>query len=422
MSEQRERVDTASGRAQHEATGGLEGTAGGHVGDVPVRTDDAVGASDQVRRNARAHAPISAQTRVEAQQIMTRYPRPRSALLPMLHLVQAEQGYVTPEGVAMCAEELGLTKAEVGAVATFYTMLKRRPTGEYIVSVCTNTLCGFLGGEEIYAAISEHLGVGHDQTTADGRITLEHAECLAACDYAPVVTVNYEFYDQQDTASALNLVQDLQRGERPDPTRGAPLSSFREVSRELAGFFDPATIVAAVDGPSAGEPTLAGNRAALRFGHESPAFDADTPIVPAPAPESVAAHAPGEHGSADSGPAHQSAAPADPEPADGQTAHQTSADKAEVAADTPAERAGAGLAAPDTNEQTLSPGATGSAADSPPTPAAAAAPATGAPTGPGPTPAPQARRTRSRTRPAPEEKMDSDSSGGTNSTDPDRRQ
>src|ERR687889_1914708 len=141
--------------------------------------------------------PLTEQTRLEAREIMARYPVPRSALLPMLHLVQSADGYVSPEGVAFCAEELGLTKAEVGAVATFYTMYKRRPTGEYLVSVCTNTLCNVLGGLEIYDGLVEHLGVGHDQTAADGSITLEHAECLAACDYAPVVTVDYEFYDQQ---------------------------------------------------------------------------------------------------------------------------------------------------------------------------------------------------------------------------------
>src|ERR1700709_1295862 len=149
--------------------------------------------------------PLTDETRLAAREIVARYPRSRSALLPMLHLVQSEDGYVSPEGVRFCAEELGLTKAEVGAVATFYTMYKRRPTGEYLVSVCTNTLCQILGGEDIYARLSRRLGVGHDETTADGLVTLEHAECLAACDYAPVLTVNYEFFDNQtpDTAAAL---------------------------------------------------------------------------------------------------------------------------------------------------------------------------------------------------------------------------
>ena len=196
--------------------------------------------------------PLTEQVRLEAREIIARYPQPRSALLPMLHLVQSHQGYVTPEGVALCAEELGLTKAEVGAVATFYTMYKRRPTGRHLVSVCTNTLCAVLGGQRIYDAVSADLGVGHDQTAADGSVTLEHAECLAACDYAPVVTVDYEFYDQQDVESARALVAALRRGEKPAPTRGAPLTDFRGISRQLAGFSqhgDAAAARAAVDGP-----------------------------------------------------------------------------------------------------------------------------------------------------------------------------
>jgi NADH-quinone oxidoreductase subunit E len=174
--------------------------------------------------------------RAEAQALVARYPKPRSALLPMLHLVQSEEGYVSADGVALCAEVLGLTKAEVGAVATFYTMYKRRPCGEYLVSVCTNLSCTLRGAEDIYARLSEQLGLGHDETDADGRFTFEHAECLAACDFAPVVTVNYEFYDNQTVASAEAIVAALQRGERPEPTRGGPLRTFREVERELAGM------------------------------------------------------------------------------------------------------------------------------------------------------------------------------------------
>src|SRR6186997_193649 len=162
---------------------------------------------------------FSDETRTRAAEIMARYPagRERSALLPMLHLVQSEQGYVSPAGIAFCAETLGLTRAEVGAVATFYTMYKREPTGDFLVSVCTNTMCDVLGGGRVYEMLSEYLGVGHDQTTADGRITLEHAECLAACDYGPVMTVNYEFFDQQTTDSASGLVEELRAGRRPLP-------------------------------------------------------------------------------------------------------------------------------------------------------------------------------------------------------------
>ena len=184
---------------------------------------------------------LTEETRAAAAEIIARYPegRSRSALLPMLHLVQAEQGYVTPEGIAYCAETLGLTKAEVGAVATFYTMYKRRPVGEYLVSVCTNLSCQILGGEDVFTRLSKKLGVHHNETTEDGSITLEHAECLAACDFAPVVTVNYEFFDNVTPDSAEELVDALARGERPLPTRGAPLCSFKDISRQLAGFRDP---------------------------------------------------------------------------------------------------------------------------------------------------------------------------------------
>ena len=217
--------------------------------------------------------PLTEQTRLEAREIMARYPVARSALLPMLHLVQSYQGYVSPEGVALCAEELGLTKAEVGAVATFYTMYKRRPTGRHLVSVCTNTLCSVLGGQRIMDALSADLGVHHDETTADGSITLEHAECLAACDYAPVVTVDYEFYDQQDVESARELVAALRRGEKPMPTRGAPLTDFKGISRQLAGFSQYANssaAAAAIDAPGALGPTLVGLRLAEERGESAP--------------------------------------------------------------------------------------------------------------------------------------------------------
>lgn len=221
---------------------------------------------------------LSKETYERAEEIKARYPagRERSALLPLLHLVQAEEGYVTPRGVAFCAEVLGITKAEVGAVATFYTMYKRRPTGDWLVSVCTNTMCGVLGGDKIFNGLKEYLGVGHDETTADGTITLEHAECLAACDYAPVVTVNYEFFDKMDAEGSLALVKALQSGERPAPSRGARLCTLKEMSLQLAGFADPRE-GAVGDGP-AGAPTLAGNRLAERYGISVPGFDPDTPI------------------------------------------------------------------------------------------------------------------------------------------------
>jgi NADH-quinone oxidoreductase subunit E len=233
------------------------------------------------------------QTRAEAAELISRYPegQSRSALLPLLHLVQSEQGYVTPDGIAFCADLLGLTKAQVVAVATFYTMYKRSPTGEYLVSVCTNTLCGMLGGDAIFAALKQELGVGHNQTTSDGKLTLEHAECLAACDYAPVVTVNYEFFDNQTVDGARELVGKLRAGERPSPTRGAPICTFKQIERQIAGFHDDAAL--APDANGSGVPTEVGVQLAIQRGDTAPSYavDAITQERPAATNQPVAKRA-----------------------------------------------------------------------------------------------------------------------------------
>ena len=196
--------------------------------------------------------PISETTRSEAAEVIARYPQKRSALLPLLHLVQSDEGYVSPDGIAFCAEVLDLTKAEVGAVATFYTMYKRRPVGDYHVGVCTNTLCAVMGGDAIYAALKEHLGVsGQDAVTDDGRVSLEHVECNAACDYAPVVMVNWEFFDNQTPQSAKALVDDLRAGNPVKPTRGADsVVTFKQAERVLAGFYDGRADEGAAAGPA----------------------------------------------------------------------------------------------------------------------------------------------------------------------------
>jgi NADH-quinone oxidoreductase subunit E len=211
-------------------------------------------------------------TRVQMREIIARYPHPRSALMGMLHLCQAEEGYVSADGVRMCAEELGLTTAEVGAVATFYSMYKRRPIGDYHVGVCTNTLCAVMGGDAIFAALKVHLGIGNDETTSDGKVTLEHIECNAACDYAPVMTVNWEFFDNQTVESAKDLVDRLRQGDPPSPTRGpGPVCTWREASRVLAGFPDGR----ADEGPSAGPASLAGLEIAREHGDCAPAIEGD---------------------------------------------------------------------------------------------------------------------------------------------------
>jgi NADH-quinone oxidoreductase subunit E len=199
----------------------------------------------------------------DATEIIARYPKPRSALMPLLHLVQSEQGYVTEEGIAFCAERLGLEEAEVSAVTSFYTMFKREPVGEYHVGVCTNSLCAVMGGDAIFADLKDHLGVGNDETTQDGKVSLEHVECNAACDYAPVMMVNWEFFDNMTPRAARNLVDGLRAGADVAPTRGAPrLCTWKQASRILAGFPDGQ----AAGGHTAGDPSLAGLRKAREQG------------------------------------------------------------------------------------------------------------------------------------------------------------
>jgi NADH-quinone oxidoreductase subunit E len=187
--------------------------------------------------------------------IIKRYPRSRSAIMPLLHFVQSRAGYVTNEGIEKIAELLSIETAEVSAVATFYTQYKRKPVGEYHVGVCTNTLCAVMGGDAIFAALKEHLGIENDGVTADGKVSLEHIECNAACDYAPVVMANWEFYDNQSVESAKSLVDGARAGNPPAPTRGPnKLVTWKEASAVLAGLNDGR----AHEGVQAGEPTLLG--------------------------------------------------------------------------------------------------------------------------------------------------------------------
>jgi NADH-quinone oxidoreductase subunit E len=198
-----------------------------------------------------------------AAEIIGRYPKSRSALLPMLHLVQSEEGYVSQDGIEFCAGQLGLTEADVTGVVTFYTMYKRRPVGDYHVGVCTTALCAVMGGDAILADLQQHLDVGNDETTADGKVTIEHIECNAACDYAPVMMVNWEFFDNMTPQSARDLVDGLRSGADVKPTRGAPrLCTWKQASKILAGFPDDQ----ATDGHTAGVPTLAGLRIAREQG------------------------------------------------------------------------------------------------------------------------------------------------------------
>ncbi|AUN39554.1 NADH-quinone oxidoreductase subunit NuoE [Tsukamurella tyrosinosolvens] len=205
-------------------------------------------------------AAVAERLAADAAQLVGRYPEKRSALLPLLHLVQSEDGYITPAGIEFCATALDLTAAEVVSVATFYSMYRRGPTGEYLVGVCTTTLCAVLGGDAILSSLCEHLGIAPGGTTDDGKVTVERIECNAACDYAPVVMVNWEFFDDQTVASAREVVDALRSGRPPSPTRGAPLGTFRETARLLAGFDDTRPGAVSASG-AGGAPTMAGLQA-----------------------------------------------------------------------------------------------------------------------------------------------------------------
>ena len=189
------------------------------------------------------------------QSIVARYPRKRSAIMPLLHYVQSVSGYVTNEGIETISTVLEIETAEVSAVATFYTQYKRKPTGEYHIGVCTNTLCAVMGGDAILESLKEHLGLENDGVTDDGKVSIEHIECNAACDYAPVVMANWEFYDNQTVESAKALVDGARAGNPPAPTRGpSRLVTFKEASAVLAGLDDGL----AEEGVQAGAATLLG--------------------------------------------------------------------------------------------------------------------------------------------------------------------
>jgi NADH-quinone oxidoreductase subunit E len=156
----------------------------------------------------------------------------------LLHLVQSVEGYVSEDGIGFCAELLDLTKAEVGAVATFYTMYKREPVGDYLLSVCTNPTCQIAGGQEIYESYVEACGGKHVDPDGAG-IMVEHAECLGVCDAAPVVTINYENYSPASVDEAMELLTKAKAGQPPE----SPLSkhtpdTFRAVEREFSGIDD----------------------------------------------------------------------------------------------------------------------------------------------------------------------------------------
>lgn len=150
-----------------------------------------------------------------ARAIIASYPDTRSAVMPLLYLAMAEEGYLTEEGMVEVADWTGITPAQVQAVASFYTMYKRERTGQYLVSCCTSLSCMLLGGDDVLHAVEAESGVPHGETDDDGVISVEHVECIGACGGAPAVQVNYELIEGVTPEKARELVQWLRKA-KPD--------------------------------------------------------------------------------------------------------------------------------------------------------------------------------------------------------------
>ena len=183
----------------------------------------------------------------EARTIIARYPggRERSAVMPLLYLAQSVEGRVTRDGLQEVAGLLGITTAEVEAVASFYTMIRLRPTGRHVVSVCTNLTCALRGAKDVYEAAHRAAGIPHGkELSEDEIITLHEEECLGACEKAPVVSVDFVYHDGVTPDGMTRLIEALRAGDVPPPSRGEPMRDFRAASRVLAGL-EPAREVRA---------------------------------------------------------------------------------------------------------------------------------------------------------------------------------
>jgi NADH-quinone oxidoreductase subunit E len=157
-------------------------------------------------------ARFSSENSTLAQEIIDRYPVARSAMIPLLHLAQEQDGYVSDEAMIHIAELLDVTPAEVLGTCSFYEMFKREPVGEYLVNVCTNISCLLMGGEELLEHLEDRLGVKAGSTTSDGKFTLEDVECIAACTEAPCMQVNYRYFHKVANDEVDQVLEDLALG------------------------------------------------------------------------------------------------------------------------------------------------------------------------------------------------------------------
>jgi NADH-quinone oxidoreductase subunit E len=157
---------------------------------------------------------FTAENTILAKEIIGRYPHPKSALIPLLHLAQEQDGYLAEDAMVHIAELIDHTPAEVIGTASFYEMFKREPVGDYLINVCTNIACMLMGGEELLHHLEDRLDIRPGATTADGMFTLEDVECIAACTEAPCLTVNYRYFHKISTDEADQLLEDLRAGRR----------------------------------------------------------------------------------------------------------------------------------------------------------------------------------------------------------------
>ena len=199
---------------------------------------------------------ITKTTLAELRELAGRYPQPRSALVPMLHLIQSVDGRVSPAGVRACVELLGIPESQVVGVATFYTQLRRHRGGQHHIGVCRTALCAVLGGDQILERVKARLNIGDGQTTPDGKFSLEAIECNAACDYAPVMMIDWEFMDNMTPDQAVRIIDELAAGHPVRSSRGPVLPGWQANERLLAGFDDGL----ADEGPPSGAPSQAGLR------------------------------------------------------------------------------------------------------------------------------------------------------------------
>lgn len=159
---------------------------------------------------AQAETPISDETRARIEREMAKYPRKQGALLPALHLVQAETGWISPDVARQVAELFEIRPVEVMEVVSFYNMFHARPTGRHQVRVCTNLPCSLRGARSLLGALEAHLGVTAGESTEDGRISLGHEECLGACAYAPMMRVGGTYHENLDPESAKRILDELE--------------------------------------------------------------------------------------------------------------------------------------------------------------------------------------------------------------------